>query len=94
MKAALIVLAASVSLLVSGPPISGQAAVTAFTQVHVMGGTGHPDVPGAVILVRNGRIESVGPAASVRVVDCDPSACSIVIRTSGSIGSPSSAVGR
>jgi imidazolonepropionase-like amidohydrolase len=67
MKAALIVLAASVSLLVSGPPISGQAAVTAFTQAHVMGGTGHPDVPGAVILVRNGRIESVGPAASVRV---------------------------
>ena len=50
----------------SAPTLTGQAAVTAFTNVRVIGGTGHPEVENAVIVVRQGRIEAIGPASAVR----------------------------
>jgi imidazolonepropionase-like amidohydrolase len=75
MKAIHGVLALAV-LLATAPQPAGQSAVTtAFTNAHVVGGTGHPDVANAVIVVRDGRIVSVGPASQVqppagaRVVD-------------------------
>jgi imidazolonepropionase-like amidohydrolase len=58
-------LAAAV-VLASAPSLTSQAAVTAFTNARVIGGTGHPEVENAVIVVRQGRIEAVGPASSVR----------------------------
>jgi imidazolonepropionase-like amidohydrolase len=75
MKAIHGVLALAV-LFATAPQPAGQSAVTtAFTNAHVVGGTGHPDVANAVIVVRDGRIVSVGPASQVqpppgaRVVD-------------------------
>lgn len=62
-------LLAAVAVLASAPTLAGQstsAAVTAFTNARVMGGAGHPEVENAVILVRDGRIASIGPASSVR----------------------------
>ena len=57
---------AAVFAFVSAPPLTGQAAVTAFTNARVIGGAGHPEVDNAVIIVRQGRIEAIGPASAVR----------------------------
>jgi len=57
---------AAVYLFVSAPTLAGQAAVTAFTNARVIGGAGHPEVENAVIVVRQGRIEAIGPASAVR----------------------------
>ena len=56
----------AVLAFVAAPPLAGQAAVTAFTNARVMGGAGHPEVENAVIVVRQGRIEAIGPASAVR----------------------------
>ena len=57
---------AAVYLFVSAPPLAEQAVVTAFTNARVIGGAGHPEVENAVIVVRQGRIEAIGPASAVR----------------------------
>jgi imidazolonepropionase-like amidohydrolase len=62
-------LLALLTVLVTAPSLGGQsapAAVTAFTNARVIGGTGHPEVENAVIVVRDGRIAAIGPASSVR----------------------------
>lgn len=64
-----LLLLAGMFLLVSAPPLTGQTAVTAFTNMRVIGGAGHPEVENAVIVVRQGRIEAIGPASSVRPPD-------------------------
>ena len=43
------------------------APLQAFVGATLWDGTGAPPVPGAVLLVRNGRVEAVGPAAEVDV---------------------------
>jgi imidazolonepropionase-like amidohydrolase len=65
MNRAIAVLGAALSV-VSAPTLTSQAAVTAFTNVRVVGGTGHPEVENAVIVVRQGRIEAIGPASAAR----------------------------
>jgi imidazolonepropionase-like amidohydrolase len=71
-------LLAALLALASAAPVARQSAagaVTAFTNARVIGGTGHPEVMNAVIVVRDGRIVSIGPASSVhppagaRIVD-------------------------
>lgn len=41
-------------------------AVRAFTGARVIDGSGMPPIANAVIVVRNGKVEAVGPAASVK----------------------------
>lgn len=57
---------AAVLALAAAPSLAVQSAVTAFTNLRVIGGAGHPEVADGVIVVRQGRIEAVGPASSVR----------------------------
>ena len=45
---------------------TGGAGVRAFAAARVIDGTGKPAVENAVIVVRDGRIEAIGPAASTR----------------------------
>ena len=61
-------LLASVAVLASMPTLAGQSSApdTAFTNARVIGGAGHPEVENAVIVVRDGRIVSIGPVSSVR----------------------------
>ena len=61
-----LVCTAAVLFVVSALPLGGQTGPTAFTNVRVIGGVGHPEVANAVIVVRQGRIEAVGPASAVR----------------------------
>jgi imidazolonepropionase-like amidohydrolase len=65
-------LLALLAVLATAPSLGGQsthASVTAFTNARVIGGTGHPELENAVIVVRDGRIAAIGPASSVRPPD-------------------------
>jgi imidazolonepropionase-like amidohydrolase len=52
-------------LLMLAAPCAAQ--VVAITGATVIDGTGSPPLPDAVVVLRNGRIESLGPARTVRI---------------------------
>ncbi len=52
---------------VSGPPGLAQSSVLAITGATLFDGTGSPPISGAAIVINGGRIEAVGPQASVTI---------------------------
>jgi len=61
------VLISSAAVLMLAAHVSGQSATVAFIGARVIDGTGAAPVANATVLVSNGRIERVGPGASLKI---------------------------
>jgi imidazolonepropionase-like amidohydrolase len=67
MRAPLIVAGVTTLIVASRAPARGAGEVKAFVGARLFDGTGRPAVPDAVLLVKDGRVLSVGSARDVRV---------------------------
>ena len=60
-------LALSVLILASTDSPSSQSSVKVFTNLRLIDGTDRAPIPGATIVVRNGRIVSAGASAAIEI---------------------------
>src|SRR5262245_24702266 len=57
------------SSAVAPPPVQAQGGVTAITGARIFDGTGRPAIEQGTLVISNGRVQQVGPQASVKVPD-------------------------
>ena len=57
------------SYAVAPPAVQAQGGTTAFTGARIFDGTGRPAIEQGTLVISNGRVQQVGPQASVKVPD-------------------------
>jgi imidazolonepropionase-like amidohydrolase len=57
------------SYAVAPPSVQAQGGTTVFTGARIFDGTGRPAMEQATLVISNGRVQQVGPQASVRIPD-------------------------